>query len=164
MSSFRGRQFYRSTLCMYIYIYIYIYRYGISLHSVIRLKFWELFITSISFRSTPTQSGSICYMDIYGTNWFTYKLFVLDRNTWNHTTVYKLLVLDRNTWNYMNVKELHKINMAQSAGAVEYTDSLSLSLSLNNMMVSPVMQELWGVRITPSLPLCYIMIGFSVRS
>ena len=28
-----------------------------------------------------------------------YKLFVLDRNTWNYTTVRKLYVLDRNNWN-----------------------------------------------------------------
>ena len=28
-----------------------------------------------------------------------YKLFVLDRNTWNYATIYKLFVFDRNTWN-----------------------------------------------------------------
>ena len=34
------------------------------------------------------------------------KLFVLDRNTWNHTTVYKLFVLDRNTWYHRTVCKL----------------------------------------------------------
>ena len=35
-----------------------------------------------------------------------YKLLVIDRNTWNHTTVYKLLVIDRNTWNHTTVYKL----------------------------------------------------------
>ena len=32
-----------------------------------------------------------------------YKLFVLDRNIWNHTTVSKLFVLDMNIWNHDTV-------------------------------------------------------------
>ena len=32
-----------------------------------------------------------------------HKLLVLEKNTWNHTTVCKLLILDRNTWNHIIV-------------------------------------------------------------
>ena len=35
-----------------------------------------------------------------------WKLFVLDRNTWNYITVCKLFVLDGNTWNYITVCKL----------------------------------------------------------
>ena len=32
-----------------------------------------------------------------------YKLLVLDKSTWNRTTVCKLLVLDKNTWNHITM-------------------------------------------------------------
>ena len=38
-----------------------------------------------------------------------FKILVLDRNTWNPTTVYKLLVLDRDTWyNLIERKKIEK--------------------------------------------------------
>ena len=39
-----------------------------------------------------------------------YKLFVLDKNTWNNTTVCKLFVLDRNTWYHDEQKTHQKFN------------------------------------------------------
>ena len=43
---------------------------------------------------------------IYRANSSIRKLFVLDRNTWNYTTVLKLFVFDRNTWIYITVSKL----------------------------------------------------------
>ena len=54
------------------------------------------------------------------------------------------------------VCDLDKINIAQSAGAAEYTDCISAECPDNNAKQSngeaPVMLELWGVRSTPLLP------------
>ena len=38
------------------------------------------------------------------------KLFLLDRNTWKQTTIWKLFVLNRNTWNHTKVCKLFILN------------------------------------------------------
>ena len=46
-----------------------------------------------------------------------YKLFVLDKNTWNRTFVCNLFVLDENTWNRTIVCKLFVVyrNIGQSS-------------------------------------------------
>ena len=44
--------------------------------------------------------------ELFSPPWYAWKLIVLNRNTWYHTTMYQLFVLDRNTWNYMTTCKL----------------------------------------------------------
>ena len=57
-----------------------------------------------------------------------YKLFVLDRNTWDNMIVYKLIVLDWNTWNHRivaksyNCLQMNTISYLQKEKGEKYFD------------------------------------------
>ena len=58
------------------------------------LSMYNLIIKNLLYNCLPRII--YCYLKTY--NWC--KLFVLDRNTWNHITVYILFMLDRNARKY----------------------------------------------------------------
>ena len=56
--------------------------------------------------SVIATQGAFCTYFMLCWNKIMYKLYLLDRNTWNYKILYKLLLLDRNNWNY---KILYKL-------------------------------------------------------
>ena len=48
---------------------------------------------------------------LYRSNRSTWKLLVLDRNTWNHVIMCKLLVVDRITWHHMTEYKFYALKI-----------------------------------------------------
>ena len=72
---------------------------------------WSHCFTAIIPRSTLTLGGSTCLGPINGLNRSSWKLFVLDRSTWNPIIMCKLFVLNKNTWNDITVHKEIIINI-----------------------------------------------------
>ena len=92
--------------------------------------------------------------DYYLIEKITFKLYkcvlnisILDRNTWNHTTVYKSFVLDRNTWKYITVCKQMIIDKCNGTLKIVMITTKNLqidkTLALNNSLGVNVIKLNW---------------------
>ena len=79
-----------------------------------------------------------CLEPIYGSNRSVWKLWLLNRNTWNYITVFILLVFDWNTWNNIHHHHHHVVLVARISLTLSRHFSLSFIASDRSSGLHPV--------------------------